>query len=338
MSRTFLTSFLDRDNEHPLIMNIQCRYILSVSLLSVIFLLHGCMKEDWSDCGLYLQFKYTNHPEQTDKFAEEIQAVRLFVFDAEKRFVGEWQHNSSSGNQIRIPLEKGTYTLVAWGNLSEDFKISDFNVGSTTFDEVFLSLSRDAEQTVNVRPKSLFHGMVSNIYVKQVGLQKQEIDFVHDVNHVQVKVDGLPVEAANMSTTGRGITPAPNTRFALFITSDNADLKFDNSRKMNSPYVTYTPLYSQTETQLNTDFSLMRLWAGDNSRLKLLHQEDNGTWSTRYEESLTDLLLKNPATDLARMSNFSISLEFDYTYTLISITVNGWKEVINDDGQGGIIG
>lgn len=317
-------------------MNNQYKYVFTIFLLSVFLFLHSCMKEDYSDCGIYLHFKYTNTPDYTDKFAEEIEVINLFVFDENKYFVGGWTHNSASGNEFRLPLDKGIYTFVAWANLSEHFQYSELKVGSTTFDEAILSLTRDAEQTVTVHPQPIYHSIARNVHVKAMGIQKQEMDFMHDINHVNITIEGLPIQ--NKPATGRALAPAPDTKFALMVTANNADLKFDNSPKVNAPFVNYTPVYRQTGTSLNSDFTLMRLYAGDNSRLKLLHQDENGLWTTVYDESLSSLIMQSPNTDFNRMSKFDIKLKLDYTYTVIGITVNGWQITENDDGHGGIIG
>ncbi len=314
----------------------QNKYIPVVCLLSVLLFLHGCMKEDYSNCGIYLRFKYTNNPEEVDKFVEEIKVINIFVFDENKQYVGGWTHNSALGNEIRLPLDQGTYTFVAWANLSEHFQYTELKVGSTTFDEAILSLTRDAEQTVAVHPQPIYHSIAGNVYVKAMGIQKQEMDFMHDVNHVNVTIDGLPIQ--NAPVVGRALEPASSSSFALMVMANNADLKFDNSLKVNAPFVNYTPAYRQTEMSLSAGFTLMRLYAGDNSRLKLLHQGESGIWTTLYDESLSGLIMKNPNIDFVRMSEFDIKLKLDYTYSVIGLTVNGWEMVENDDGQGGIIG
>lgn len=314
----------------------QNKIISAACLFSILLFMHGCMKEDYSNCGIYLHFKYTNNSEDVDKFVDEIKVINLFVFDENKHYVGGWTHNAASGNEIRLPLDKGTYTFVAWANLSEHFQYTELKPGSTSFDEAILSLTRDAEQAVTVHPQPIFHSIANDVYVKAMGIQKQEMDFTHNVNHVSVTIDGLP--DTDEPATGRALQPAPGSRFALMVTANNADLKFDNSPKVNAPFVNYTPAYGQTKKPLSGEFTLMRLHAGDNSRLKLFHQADNGVWSTLYDESLTDLIMKNPNIDFDRLSTFDIKLKLDYTYSVIGINVNGWEITVNDDGHGGIIG
>lgn len=303
--------------------------------IGIFFSLHSCMKEDFSKCGLYIRFKYTNNPDHTDKFAEEIKDVDLFIFDDNGIFVGKWEHSALSGNEMKLSLENGTYTMVAWANLSEHFTYTQFVAGTTTFDEAVLSLQRDADQTVSVHPAPIYHSIVSDFYVKRLGLQTCEMDLSHVVNHLQVDLEGLPIEE---NPSMKALSPADNTRFAVEVTGNNADFSFDYTRKDDAPFVHYTPNYWQTGRILHAGFTLMKLEPGDATVIRVFHLEGDGSWKTLYEASLTDLITQNPSMDFTLNSEFTISLQFDYTYAVVEVKVNGWTAVEGDDGQGGVIG
>lgn len=313
---------------------IRLQYILLSLALILVF--NGCMKEDYSDCGLYLQFKYTHNPEQADKFSEVIKAIDVFAFDAGGTFAGQWKHDPSQGNELHLQLDKGVYTIVAWGNLSEHFSYSSLQPGVTTMDEAILSIQRDAENTVNVQPQSLYHAMVNDLNIKQIGIQRTDMDFYHNVNHIEINMEGLPIPAAPIE--GRSTASAPGTRFTILVTGSNGDYKFDNSRWENASTLTYAPRYSQSGKRLTTTFSLMRLSKEDDTRIILLHTEEDGSLRELYNESLSGLLMTNPKLDFDIDSEYQINLKFDYTYTVIGITVNAWNNVDGDDGQGGTIG
>lgn len=302
-----------------------------------MLVLHGCMKEDYSDCGLYLQFKYTHNPEQTDKLREVINTIDVFAFDAGGTFVGHWKHEPSNGNELHLKLGKGVYTIVAWGNISGQFSYSSLQPGVTTVEEAILSLNRDAGNIVTETSHSLYHAMIGSLSIKEIGMQRMEMDFYHNVNHVEVNLEGLPIPAAT-SREGRIIDTAPGTRFTVLVTGSNGDYKFDNSRWEMAPTLTYIPQYSQSGKRLTASFSLMRLSKDDDTRIVLLHTEDDGSKRELYNESLSDLLMTNPKLDFNIDSEFQLNLKFDYTYTLIGITVNEWNNVDADDGQGGVIG
>ena len=313
---------------------IRLQYILS--FLVATLLLGGCMKEDYSDCGLYLKFRYTNHPEQTDWFAEKIETVDLFIFNEEGIFQEQWNHSASQGNELHLNLEKGAYTVVAWGNLSDDFKYTSLQPGVTTFDKAILSLKRDEQNTVTIHPQPLYHAIARNLEIKKIGIQRSILDFSHNINHIEVNVEGLPINEAR--TPNRTAT-APGTQFTILVTGNNGDYKFDNSHWEKASQLQYTPVYKQTGKNLTANFTLMRLSQNDGTRLIVQHTESNGTKRTIYDEELSILLHSNPQIDLDIYSEFQVNLKFDdLTYALISITVNGWESTVNDDGQGGVIG
>lgn len=315
---------------------IRLQYLL-LFLSGIMLLLNGCMKEDYSDCGLYLQFKYTNNLDHNDKFSELIKTVDVFAFNAGGTFVGQWKHDPSSSNELHLKLEKGVYTIVAWGNISEEFSYSSLQPGVTTLEEAILSIHRDAENNVTSQPRSLYHAMAADLNIKEIGLQNTELDFHHSVNHVEVNIEGLPISA--LPIEGRS-TAAPGTRFTVQITGSNGDYKFDHSRWEKAPTLTYIPQYSQSGKRLTSSFSLMRLSKEDDTRIILLHTEADGSKRELYNESLTKLLTSksNVDIDFELATAYQLNLTFDYSYTLIGVTVNAWNNVDSDDGQGGVIG
>lgn len=314
---------------------IRLQYIFPF-LVGIILVLNGCMKEDYSNCGLYLQFKYTHHPERTDKLRELVKTIDVFAFNAGGTFVGQWKHDPSKENELHLQLEKGVYTIVAWGNLSEHFSYSSLHPGGTTLEEAILSIRRDAENTVNIHPQPLYHAIVEELDIKKIGIQRTEVYFYHNVNHVEVNIEGLPIPA--VLAEGRGTEPTSSTRFTVLVTGSNGDYKFDNSRWENAPTLTYVPQYALSGKRLTAAFSLMRLSENDDTRITLFHTEADGSLRELYSESLTELLMTNSILDFTLDSKYQINLTFDYTYTLVGITVNEWNNVDADDGQGGVIG
>lgn len=312
-------------------MSLKQKYIFPF-FIGIIFLLQGCMKEDLSSCGLFLQFKYKDN---TDKFLDSIKTVHLFAFDEGGYFVGQWMHSTSSGNQMRLPLEKGTYTLVAWGDISNKFSYTKLVTGVTNFSQALMSLKRDREYTVRDKLMPIYHSVVYNLSVKKIGRQFCDLDFINDVNYIEVTMKGLPIKD-DLENSRKGIVT--ENRFSLYVTSSNGDYKFDNSRWESSPNIRYIPKYQQQSGVLSADFSVMRLSKGDDSRLIVNHTEDDGSIRELYNESLTELISKNTSIDFDLESNFRIELLFDHTYAVIGVTVNDWEIVENDNGSGGIIG
>lgn len=300
--------------------------------IGIIVLLQGCMKEDLSSCGLFLQFTYKD---KTDNFLDSIKTVDLFAFDEGGYFVGKWMHSTSSGNQMRLPLEKGNYTLVAWGDISNKFNYTKLVPGVTTFSQALMSLRRDRDYSVRDKLMPIYHGIVYNLSVKKIGRQFYDIDFTNNVNYIEVTMTGLPIKDDSEDSENGVIS---TSRFSALITSSNGDYKFDNSRWESSPNIKYIPKYKQLSGVLSADFSTLRLAAGDDSRLIVNHAEDDGSIRELYNESLTELIAKNPNVDFDLESHFHIELIFDHTYTVIGITINDWEVVNSDNGSGGVIG
>lgn len=86
----------------------------------------SCIREDLSECGVLVKFRYTHNMLGADAFCQEADWVRLWIFDSHKRLVCEYMEDvtqvENGDFSIRIPfLSAGDYTFVAWAG-SNDFE------------------------------------------------------------------------------------------------------------------------------------------------------------------------------------------------------------------------
>lgn len=94
--------------------------LLKTWLILSGLLLAGCMKNDMGDCpyNVMLSFRY-NGDGPIDRFAEVVDAVTLYVFDSDSKFVcaktlTESELRAYQG--INLKLDPGKYRFVCWGN------------------------------------------------------------------------------------------------------------------------------------------------------------------------------------------------------------------------------
>lgn len=79
--------------------------------------------EDEGDCTAYyyVDFVYDRNMKFADAFSAEVEAVRLYVFDDEDKFVLQTSEQGDAlkrdDYRMKLDLEAGRYTLVAWCDL-----------------------------------------------------------------------------------------------------------------------------------------------------------------------------------------------------------------------------
>lgn len=132
-----------------------------------VCVLQACIKEDRSDCGLNVQFRYTYNILDADAFTQEADEVKLWVFDADNRLVAQYEEEGIreiDNFQLHIPyLPAGEYSFVAWARSTDkqgeyaDFELPELNNGAL-MEELTARLPRENDGTHRDRLNSLLNG------------------------------------------------------------------------------------------------------------------------------------------------------------------------------------
>jgi hypothetical protein len=262
--------------------------------------------------------------EGIDKFSAEIKKVNLFIFDADGLFLTEYEANEKELNNAHamyLNLPPGTYDLVCWGNLSEDYQLPVFEKGKTSVKEAMLSLKR-TQSTVRNHPKSLFFGDLSKVQILPA-LQKKQvltIDMIKDTKKIRVIAKGLPPKEI------------AENKFDCRITSVNGDYMFNNAISGNEQlwYVPQTSVNS--EGQLVFDFVIMRELNDGSTRSELIftYHPQNQEEKEIQRGSLTKALLfvsKTKDLDIEDYFELEVDISVDYTNGSATIQVKGWESI-----------
>ena len=113
--------------------NRNSRFRLWLCALLLACTMQSCIKEDRSDCGLDIRFRYTYNMLDADAFGREADRVRLWVFDAGNRLVAHYDESGvrgTNGFNLHIPyLPEGNYSFVAWAcSTDEEGEYADFEI------------------------------------------------------------------------------------------------------------------------------------------------------------------------------------------------------------------
>jgi hypothetical protein len=279
--------------------------------------------DDLSECGASIQFRYTRNIDGIDKFTPNIQKVNLFIFDSDGLFLDEYEMSEEQlGNNhlMHLNLFPGTYDIVAWGNLGDDYERPVFVKGETSINEAIISLKR-TEKKVTKHPGDLFFGSLPRIEI-QPDLQRRQllaIDMIKDTKKIKIIAKGLPAE------------DIAKEKFACRISSVNGDYKFDNSIN-GSDHLLYIPQSSVDEQgQLTFEFGIMRDLKDGSTQSRLIftyYDPDNKSEKELLNANLTEILLANmKSQDLDIEDYFEIELVFEFTNGNTKIDIKGWDPV-----------
>ena len=323
------------------------RMVAYISML--LWLITGCVNEDFSDCpqgSFQVAFEYVHHTDNTcpDRFNIDVQQIDLYVFDATGCFL---KCITCKGNpfpkdfRIDPELSAGSYTLVAWGNLSDEVILQPaFIAGQTTLEQALLSLNAAEDRSVNYKLTPVFHAM-KQVEVNNMKEQTEVLSFIKNENHLHLNVkwfekSGIPcIHACADSVRIRAVDPK------------GATYKFDNSVVASGNELIYYPhqtIINDNHNERAEDFSLMRLIEGEELTLLVERPMEDGSVKELYRSNLVSLIREHPYTriqeDLDRRDYYEIELSLvddldgnTDTFMQAAITVAGWKIILQDTGM-----
>lgn len=325
-------------------------------LLGGAAFLWGCVRDDRSECRfpLRLRFAYTYNTEQEDLFDREIEALHLYLYDADGgRLVAAASPDvgSLSGDHtFEWAVPPGSYRVVAWGGVKQRY---DFR-STESYADATLSVRRlEDGVSVDQACEHLFHSMAGGVKIDGSVTPEYTLDLHKNSNDVRVVVSGL--------------TDDERTRLRCTIGSANGDYGFDNEVR-GVEGVCYLPAAGAEGSDATNEFTVLRLWPGDASRLRVevaaagtTAAGANGTVAGTsaagttaavgagraataaegsqviFDGSLSELLLQKPGTDLDLQDVFEVRMDVHREpgdKFGVEIYVDGWHVVDVPGGLG----
>lgn len=322
---------------------------IAVLLWMLSWLVAGCVKEDFSGCptGSYtIAFEYVNHTdtEHSNRFCTDVHRIDLYVFDSIGHFVKCITNSEAPFTEdfrIEPELPEGNYTLVAWGNLSDEVIVKPaFVSGKTTIEEGLLSLKAIENQSVDKKLTPVFHA-IKEITVDESIDKTDILSLMKNENRLNLTVkwfeqSGIPcIHACADGVRIRMVDPK------------GATYKFDNSVVASGNELIYYPhqtIINDNHNERAEDFSLMRLIEGEELTLLVERPMEDGSVKELYRSNLVSLIREHPYTriqeDLDRHDYYEIELSLvddlggnTDTFMQAAITVAGWKIILQDTGM-----
>ena len=255
--------------------------------------------------------------------------LRSFERDSAKFTTPEFiEYSSRRSFYIRLAARNKHSALSCY-----HFKVGLFRVfvQLVTCDNVSLVVfPQVTEQTVR-----MFHSMAGGVKIDGSVTPEYTLDLHKNSNDVRVVVSGL--------------TDDERTRLRCTIGSANGDYGFDNEVR-GVEGVCYLPAAGAEGADATNEFTVLRLWPGDASRLKVevaavgttAAAGAGGTVTAAgsqviFDGSLSELLLQKPGMDLDLQDDFVIKLEAQRKPGGgfgVEIYVNGWHVVDMPGGLG----
>ncbi|MCD8260253.1 MAG: FimB/Mfa2 family fimbrial subunit [Bacteroides sp.] len=234
-------------------------HILPGWLLLCILLVSGYIYEEVEHCGDFetcevaFNFRYDYNMYYTDRFAEEVDHVSLFIYDAVtqelKLRIDKFRTGMEPEHTITTELPAGEYIAVAWGNcdqqtdhfaITQPGRLSTLQMGLTCIES-------DNEATVN-RIGSVFHALYAFEATEEEPVTVP-MSMTKNTNRVRVIIRGLDQMTKEEA----------EETMKIRVSSDNWLYTYD-SRLSTTQMIHYRPEYSSAE-EIVADFYILRMQA-----------------------------------------------------------------------------
>lgn len=293
-----------------------------------------------------IAFEYTNHAgEPADRFCADVSRMDLFVFDDRARFVKCVSRTGApfpAGFCIEPELPAGRYTLVAWGNLSDDVTVSPRLVeGVTTLGEATVALAREGNYRDSEMKYPLFHA-IREAQVDTTADRTDLLPLIKDCKRIRVTVKWVDTgnDDEEMPCSHR---PAGNVRVRI-ADPKGAALYFDNAVAPSGGELVFGSILNEVNREgnaLSSSFCLMRLVKGEKLALLVERQEAGGVPEVLYQADLVELITSHPSAGtqelldrLDTFDNIEVKLKDDAvrgdTYMQTAVTIENWTIVVQD--------
>lgn len=268
----------------------------NIRLIICPLLLLACIKEDFEECDVYLEFIFDYNMEFTDTFESEVEMVDVYIFDAEGYYLFS-RHAECATDLIgrkRMVLSEdftvGTYHLLTVGGLTRNFRFTDihdgaFQPGITSYKEAKLSLYHETHD-VSEEFSHLWFGETTVIEYN-ADLAIWQVPFVRETNYFQVTL--------KQTGTTQQSTSAHTSSYTFdIVTPESGAYGYDNQPRIKEQ-VTYHPFYLATGTQpdilAEAKLATMRLLADERENYQLIVRRTD-TSEPLWNYNLIDLLEK----------------------------------------------
>ena len=342
------------------------RVLSLISLGVVSSLLTSCDKsfifEYEKDCEITyrVNFKYDMNLKWANAFTNEVQSVRLYVFDANDAYLCKFEESgeelAKDNYSIKLDLEPGDYKLLAWCGIdnpgkNQHFTVPEPVVGWTTIEHMTCMLKRYADEEVNAssseRLEFMFHGRLdvslpANEYGKEF---VYTVPLTKDTNHIRVVLQHLSGEDVDVSNFSFRIEDANG-----FYAHDNSVLEDERityrSYSKSQGEATIVRSGSRDAVKSKTaiaDLSIARLMADRGSEMILTVTNDKGEDIARipvidyalltkdyYEDAYNHQMTDQEFLDREDEYIMTLFLDENYRWYSAEIFINSWRVVFNE--------
>ena len=208
------------------------KFVMSLAVMMAAGM-GGCdvLHDDLSECDLYLRFRYDYNLAREDWFADQVGAVKVFLFSAEGKYIRTLTESGAAlkkpGYRMPIPYKLKGCTAVVWAGKTERF----YSLPAMSAGDPIEKLALKYEPKENVSSNhldTLWHSGPLPLFTEGYTGDTETASLVRNTNDVTVGIS-------------RGNTPLDMSAFDIVIKSADGAYNYKNEPSDGTRLITYCP-------------------------------------------------------------------------------------------------
>ena len=208
------------------------KFVMSLAVMMAAGM-GGCdvLHDDLSECDLYLRFRYDYNLAREDWFADQVGAVKVFLFSAEGKYIRTLTESGAAlkkpGYRMPIPYKLKGCTAVVWAGKTERF----YSLPEMSAGDPIEKLALKYEPKENVSKNhldTLWHSGPLPLFTEGYTGDTETASLVRNTNDVTVGIS-------------RGNTPLDMSAFDIVIKSADGTYNYKNEPSDGTRLITYCP-------------------------------------------------------------------------------------------------
>ena len=290
----------------------------------------GCdvFHDDLDQCDLFLEFRYDYNMANEDWFADQVEEVKVYVFDAEGKYLQTFTEkgNSLKNTDYRMPIPyrlKGCTAVIWAGKTDEFYRLSSMTTGDP-IDKLALKYEPDNNMSNN-HLDALWHSGPLLMFSPENISNTETVSLIRNTNDITISIT-------------RGSNPVDLSKYNIQLIAANGIYDYKNNFGDGNKNIIYHPCADEEDNKLSLQTRLHTLrFVKDVAMPFSITEQTSGKAIDIGGETtinLIDYLLKSKPEAMGDQEYLDRRYQWDINirigdkeengYIALSITINNW--------------
>ena len=290
----------------------------------------GCdvFHDDLDQCDLFLEFRYDYNMVNEDWFADQVEEVKVYVFDAEGKYLQTFTEkgNSLKNTDYRMPIPyrlKGCTAVVWAGKTNEFYRLSSMTTGDP-IDKLALKYEPDNNMSNN-HLDALWHSGPLLMFSPENISNTETVSLIRNTNDITIGIT-------------RGSNQVDLSKYNIQLIAANSIYDYKNNFGDGNKNIIYHPCADEEDNKLSLQTRLHTLrFVKDVAMPFSITEQTSGKAieiGGKTTINLIDYLLKSKPEAMGDQEYLDRRYQWDINirigdkeengYIALSITINNW--------------